>query len=347
MRGLVKTARGVGNLELRELPDPRPSRNEVLVEVAAAGICGSDVHIKHDTTSYNPPIVIGHEYSGRVVEAGDGVTNIQVGDLVTSPATAYCGQCHPCKTGHMNRCTDPNRRILGYSRANGAFAKYLVVPEYIVHKLPDGLPLEEAALAEPTACVVHTIAELTPIRPGDVVLVQGPGTTGLIALQVARSMGAAKVIVTGMTADRWRLDIAERLGADLIIDVQQEQDAAEAVKRESHGVGADVVIEASGSGAARRQSFEFVKTAGYVSLIGIQGKTTDINMDHIVMKELHVLGTWGTLPSTWVMTLRMMASRKIDVRPLITHRLPLREWQRGFDLMESQKAIKVLFTDMT
>jgi len=346
VRGLVKTARGVDNLELRELPDPRPSGSEVLVEVAAAGICGSDVHIKHDTTSYNPPVVIGHEYSGRVVEVGDSVTNIRVGDLVTSPATAYCGQCHPCKTGHMNRCTDPNRRILGYSRANGAFAKYLVVPEYIVHKLPDGLPLEEAALAEPTACVVHTIAELTPIRPGDVVLVQGPGTTGLIALQVARSMGAAKVIVTGMTADRWRLDIAERLGADLTMDVQQEQDAVEAVKRESHGVGADVVIEASGSGAARRQGFEFVKTAGYVSLIGIQGKATDINMDHIVMKELHVLGTWGTLPSTWVMTLRMMASRKIDVRPLITHRLPLREWQKGFDLMESQKAIKVLFTDM-
>lgn len=343
----MKTERGPDNLELMEIDDPRPGPDEVLVEVAAAGICGSDVHIKHGTASYDPPVVIGHEYSGRVVEVGERVSGVQVGDRVTSPATAYCGKCHACRTGHMNRCTDPTRRILGYSRANGAFARYVAVPAYIVHRIPDGLSLEEAALAEPTACVVHTIAELTPIRPGDVVVVQGPGTTGLIALQVARSMGAARVIVTGVTTDTWRLEIAKRLGADLTIDVQAEKDPVAIVKEESDGVGADVVIEASGSGAARRQAFEFVKTAGYVSLIGIQGRQTEINMDHIVMKELHVLGTWGTLPSTWIMTLRMMASGKVDVRPLITHRIRLSDWSRGFELMEKQQAIKVLFTDMT
>jgi len=346
LRGLMKTARGVDNLELREVPDPRPGPGEILVEVAAAGICGSDVHIKHDSAYYMPPVILGHEYSGRVIEVGDGVEHIRVGDEVVGPATAYCGQCYHCKTGHMNRCTAPDKRILGVARANGAFARYVVVPEYIAHKVPQGLSLEEAALAEPTACVVHTLVESTPIKPGDTVLVQGPGTTGLISVQVAKAMGAAKVIVTGVSSDHWRLDIAEKLGADLTIDVQAHNDAVEIIREYTDGVGADVVVEASGAGPARRQAFEFVKVTGYIALIGLQGRPIEINMDDIVTKELHVLGTWGTLPSTWVTTLRMMASRQIDVRPLITHRLPLAEWKRGFELMESQKAIKVLFTDM-
>ena len=346
MRGLMKTARGPGNLELRDVPDPTPGRGEVLVEIAAAGICGSDVHIKHDTAFYTPPVIMGHEYSGRVVEVGEDVHQIQVGDHVTGPATAYCGQCFHCKTGHMNRCTAPDKRILGVSRANGAFAQYMVVPEYIVHKIPSGLSLREAALAEPTACVVHTLVECTPIRPGDTVLVQGPGTTGLISVQVAKAMGASRVILTGVTSDKWRMDIAEKLGADLTIDVQAEPNAVEIVREYTGGLGPDVVIEASGAGPARRQAFEFVRVAGHIALIGLQGNTIDINLDDIVTKELKVLGTWGTLPSTWVTTLRMMSARQIDVRPLITHTITLNQWQEGFSLMEERKAIKVLFTDL-
>ncbi len=343
----MKTARGPGNLELREVDDPKPQRGEVLVEVAAAGICGSDVHIKHDTAFYTPPVILGHEYSGRVIETGEGVENIRVGDMVVGPATAYCGQCYQCKTGHMNRCTAPEKRILGVSRANGAFAKYVVIPEYIVHRIPKGISLEHAALAEPTACVVHTLVEETPIKPGDTVLVQGPGTTGLLSVQIAKAMGASRVIVTGVTNDRWRLDIAEKTGADLTIDVQKERDAVEIVRDYTDGLGADVVVEASGAGPARRQAFEFVKTTGYISLIGLQGKPIDVDLDQIVTKELHVLGTWGTLPSTWVTTLKMMASGQIDVAPLITHRISLDEWARGFELMETQQAIKVLFTDLS
>lgn len=346
MRGLMKTARGPGNLEIREVEKPTPGRGEILVEVAAAGICGSDVHIKHDSAFYTPPVILGHEYSGRVVALGEGVEHIQIDDRVVGPATAYCGQCYHCKTGHMNRCTAPDKRILGVSRANGAFAKYIVVPEYIVHKIPEGLSMEEAALSEPTACVVHTLVECTPIRPGDTVLVQGPGTTGLLSVQIAKAMGASRVIVTGITSDRWRLDIAEKMGADLTIDVQSEKNAVDIVRDYTDGLGADVVVEASGAGPARRQAFEFVKVTGYISLIGLQGRPIDVDLDDIVTKELHVLGTWGTLPSTWVTTLRMMASGLIDVRPLITHRIGLSDWERGFELMESQQAIKVLFTDL-
>ena len=157
LRGLMKTARGVGNLELREIDDPKPKRDEVLIEVAAAGICGTDIHIKHDQAFYTPPVVLGHEYSGRVIEVGEDVTSVTVGDSVVSPATAYCGKCHQCKTGHMNRCTATDKRILGTSHANGAFAKYLVVPDYIVHQVPKDVSMEEAALAEPFTCVSITI----------------------------------------------------------------------------------------------------------------------------------------------------------------------------------------------
>lgn len=345
MRGLTKTARGVGNLELREYDDPTPKRDEVLIEVRAAGICGTDIHIKHDQAFYTPPVILGHEYSGKVIGIGEDVTSAAVGDRVVSPATAYCGKCHQCKTGHMNRCTASDKRILGTSNANGAFAKYLVVPDYIVHKVPKGVLLEEAALAEPFACVVHSVIDKTPICPGDVVVVQGPGTMGLMAVQIAKSMGASKVIVTGVTADTWRFDIAKKIGADLTIDVQSEADPVGIVAAETDGRGADAVIEASGACVACTQALDFVKVAGHVTLLGVRGQPANIDLDPIITKELTMSGTWGTLPSSWVTTLRLMSSGKIDVSPLITHRIALSEWERGFELMESQQAIKVLFTE--
>jgi L-iditol 2-dehydrogenase len=340
----MKTAKGLGNIELRTLDDPRPKRDEVLVEVAAAGICGTDVHIKHDQTFYTPPVVLGHEYSGRVVETGKDVAEIDVGDLVVSPATAYCGKCFQCKTGHMNRCTSPQKRILGTSLANGAFAKYLTVPEYIIHKIPLGVEIEHAALAEPTACVVHSVIDKSPILPGDVVVVQGPGTMGLLAAQVAKAMGAGKVIVTGVSTDQWRFDIAKQLGIDSTLNVQTDPDPVKTIKQETDGRGADVVIEASGACIACNQALDFVKVAGHVTLLGIRGRPLDIDLDAIAIKELTMSGTWGTLPSSWVTTLRLMASKQVDVAPLITHRIPLDKWEVGFKLMENQKAIKVLFT---
>ncbi len=346
MRGLMKTAKGPGNLELREVEKPVPTKNEVLVDIAAAGLCGTDLHIKHDQTHYTTPVILGHEYSGVVEVVGEDVKDIRVGDKVVSPATAYCGQCFQCKTGHMNRCTDENRRVLGVARANGAFASHLVVPEYIVHKVPDGVSLEEAALAEPTACAVHGVLETTPISPGDSVVIQGPGTMGLLAIQIARAMGAAKIIVTGVTSDKARFDIAEDLGADVTIDVLETSNVLELIQSHTDGMGADVVIECSGAGPARSQALEFVRVAGHIGLVGVQGKESAVNLDRILEKELTMTGFWGTLPSSWVKTLRLLRSGQVDVKPLITHRMALSDWQRGFELMESQEAIKVLFTSL-
>jgi L-iditol 2-dehydrogenase len=327
------------------IDEPSPAKDEVLIEVAAAGICGTDVHIKHDQAFYTPPVVLGHEYSGKVVEIGSDVSQISVGDLVVSPATQYCGVCYQCKTGHMNRCTAEGKKILGTSLANGAFAKYLTAPEYITHKIPKGVTMQEAALAEPTACVVHSVIDKSPIIPGDVVVVQGPGTMGLLAAQIAKSMGAGKVILTGVTSDQWRFDIAKKIGVDMTLDVQIDSDPVKTVKDESDGRGADVVIEASGACIACNQALDFVKVAGHVTLLGIRGRPLNIDLDIMAVKELTMSGTWGTLPSSWVTTLRLMGTKKIDVGPLITNKISLAEWEKGFELMESQKAIKVLFTE--
>ena len=342
----MKVDYGPENIELRDIEQPTPAKNEVLVETAAAGICGTDLHIKHDQTHYTAPVIMGHEYSGKVIEIGADVSTVKIGDLVVSPATAYCGQCFQCKTGHMNRCTDENRCILGVARANGAFASHLTVPEYIIHKIPQGVSLEEAALAEPTACAVHGILERTPISPGDTVVIQGPGTMGLLAIQIAKVMGAANIIITGVSADESRFTVAKSLGANMTVNVQTE-DPLKIIHDATDGLGADVVVECSGAGSARSQSLEFVRVAGHIGLVGVQGKESAVNLDRILEKELTVTGFWGTLPSSWVKTLRLLKSKQVDVNPLITHRIALSDWQEGFELMESQQAIKVLFTDLS
>ncbi|MFX1561384.1 MAG: zinc-binding dehydrogenase, partial [Promethearchaeota archaeon] len=315
----MKTTKGVGNVELQEVKVPRPASDEVLLEILATGICGTDLHIKHDSTFYKPPIVLGHEYVGKVVETGDAVTDIQVGDRVVSPPRAHCGHCYQCMTGHVNRCTATGQRILGFT-VNGSFEKYLTVPGYILHRVPPNVSLDEAALAEPTACVVHAIVDNNLVRPGDVVVVQGPGPIGLLAVQISKVMGAGKVIVTGTTSDTTRLDIAKATGADLIINVDTESDPLGLVQEHSNGLGADTVIEASGALRAGNQALEFVRVAGRISIIGIIGGPTEMNIDLMAEKELKMSGTWGSIPSAWVTTLRLMSQKLIDVRPLITHR---------------------------
>ncbi len=174
MQAVVKTARGEGNVALRELPQPRPGPGQVLLAVRAAGICGTDLHIYHDEFPTQPPVVLGHELAGEVVAAGDGVTRVSVGDRVTTETYFHlCGSCRFCRGGQPNLC--PERRSIG-SGVDGGFAPYVVVPERNIHRLPDNLSFQEAALSEPLACVVHGALELPKVTPGDVAVVAGPGS---------------------------------------------------------------------------------------------------------------------------------------------------------------------------
>jgi 2-desacetyl-2-hydroxyethyl bacteriochlorophyllide A dehydrogenase len=341
MKAVVKTKRGPGNVELRDIDVPKVKPDEVLVEVKFTGICGTDIHIYHDSAFYTPPVVLGHEYAGVIAKKGPEVIGYETGDRVTSPATIPCGKCLMCRTNHANRCVGEQKRILGAHKANGTFTKYVAVPSVILHKIPEKLSLEDTAVAELAACVVHVVFERVGIEPGEVVAVLGPGPMGLLTIQAAKIAGARQVILTGVSADKERFDIAKKLGADVIINVENE-DAVEAVKNLTEGLGADVVFEASGSSAARKQAFSMVRRCGKVGLIGLTGRSVDINLDSIVEGELDVKGSWGTVWTSWQRTLNLLSSGMMRVSPLITSKLPLERWQDGFSLMEERKALKVL-----
>jgi L-iditol 2-dehydrogenase len=341
MKAVAKTARGPGNVELSEVEIPKIKPDEVLVEVKFTGVCGTDLHIFHDSAFYTPPVVLGHEYSGVIVEKGAEVQGFETGERVTSPATIPCGRCLMCRTNHANRCTGEQKRILGAHKADGTFAKYVAVPSVILHRIPEKLSLEEAAVAELAACVVRAVFERVKVEPGEAVAVLGPGPMGLLTVQAAKIAGAKHVFLAGVSADRERFEVAKSLGADTIINVENE-DPIDVVKSFTDGLGADTVFEASGSSAARKQAFNMVRRCGKVGLIGLTGKPSDINLDSIVEGELDVKGSWGTVWTSWKRTLTLLSSGKMRVSPLINAKLPLEKWREGFSLMEERKALKVL-----
>ncbi len=340
MKALVKTAKGEGNVEFKDVEPPQIKPDEIFVEVKAAGICGTDLHILHDKSHYVPPVTLGHEYSGVIIEIGNEVKDFEIGDKVTSPATINCGICHFCRIGATNRCIDPNKRVLGVARADGAFTRYITLPAKIAHKLPKDIPFEEAALAEPAACAVHA-TEMVPVNIGNSVAILGPGTMGLLILQLAKLAGATQTIVTGITADQERLKIAKELGADLTINVEEE-DPIKTIKELTNDLGADIVFECSGASAAQKQAFDIVRRRGKIGLVGLTGREININLDKIVEGELEVKGSWGTLWTSWKLAIKLISLGRLQVRPLISETLPLEQWERGFQLMESKEAIKVL-----
>jgi len=341
LKAVVKMKRGISHVRLLNVEKPKPALDEVLVEVKAAGICGTDIHIYHDRAFYRPPVTLGHEYSGIITAKGRAVKDFKVGERVTSPATIPCGECPLCQTGSPNRCIGKQRRILGALKADGAFAKYMKVPARILHRIPDGLPFEEAAVAEPVACAVHAVAERTGINIGDTVLILGPGPMGLLALQVAKAEGASQVMITGVGSDEGRLKIAKSLGADLTLNAEEEN-LFRAAMDLTDGIGVDVVIEASGAPVAQKQALELVRRRGRVGIIGLSGRPVELELDKVVEGELDVAGSWGTVWTSWRKALILMAEGKVKTKPLITQRLPIEEWRTGFKLMEEREALKVL-----
>lgn len=340
MKGLVKTTRGFGNLEIRDLDDPRAAPDHVVIEVEAAGICGSDVRHYQDGAGLRVPVVLGHEFSGTIVEVGRNVSSWEVGDRVTSETSAHtCGTCHYCLSGDYHLC--PERRGLG-SGVDGAFAKFVAVPTRLLHRIPDVIPFDEGAVIQPLADIVNAATRTTQILPGDAVAVLGPGPMGLLTTQVAKASGAGLVIQTGHRGVR--LDIARKIGADVTIAVDEE-DPVEKVRGLTNGLGADVVFEASGSPLAAVQAFDMVRRGGQITFIAAPTKPLEVDLRKILGKALVVK---GSIMSKWVdyeRAARLMSDGAVRVKPLITHKLPITEWKRAFDSILSEKtACKVLFT---
>lgn len=341
MRALVKTTRGPGHLELRDVPMPQVAADEVLIQVRACGVCGSDLKIQDDHHPYTPPVVIGHEFAGEIAEVGAGVTGWAVSDRVVSEQhTRACGRCRQCLTGNAFACA--SKRAPGYF-VDGAFAEFIKVPAWLLHRIPDNLSFVEAAFTEPSAVAAHGLLDRTGVAPEDVVLILGCGPIGLAAAKMAQTAGASRVIITGVGRDaKARLPKARELGIDCVVNVEQT-DLAALVADLTDGEGADVVVELSGAPSAIAQSFRLARRLGRVGIIG-QPPSDEVAIPYrdALFRALTVSFSYSSKYTSWERVLSLFARGAIRPAQFVTHVLPLAEWERGFELSRSGEAVKVV-----
>lgn len=341
MKAVVLYDKGDRCVELRDVPVPAIGPEECLVEVKYCGICGSEPHMYHGqlTLLARPPVVLGHEWSGEVVQVGERVEGFAVGDRVTCETAAEtCGVCALCRSGAYNVC--PERRAFGFA-VDGAFTQYVKARYQRLHHLPQGVGYETSAMTEPICVAYNAVAEKSHVNPGDTVVVIGPGPVGLFALQVARLAGAGTLIVTGTPRDRKRLELARKLGADLALDVT-EQDPAEVLGGIGDGLGAHLVIDCAGVPPAIKQSLELVRRNGQVTKVGWSLQPVNLTMDEIVAKVITYQGAFSHTWTTWETCLELMRQKKIETESLVSEIWPITRWQEAFEKLEALEAHKIL-----
>jgi L-iditol 2-dehydrogenase len=341
LKALVKYANKPGCVEIREMPDPVIAPDQVLLRVHAVGICGSDLEMYHHKVTFevSPPVILGHEFSGTVTEVGANVHGFKPGDHVVSETAAYvCGECMECRTGNYNLCP----RRLGFGvKIHGADAPYVAVRQGILHHVPDSVKLSDAALTEPLCVALNALAVKSRIRPGDIVVVLGPGPIGLMAVQVARVCGASNIVLAGLSRDRLRLEVGRKLGATHTVDLSRD-DIHALVAGLTAGVGADLVVDAAGPSATVKLSMELVKRNGQITKIAWGPKPLDLSLDPLLAKAVTLQGVFSHTWDTWERALRLQATGQVDLHSMISHRVPLEEWKVAFDALESGEAIKAL-----
>ncbi|MEI7779255.1 MAG: alcohol dehydrogenase catalytic domain-containing protein [Actinomycetes bacterium] len=337
MPALRKLRADVAELELVETPDPRPNVGEVLIEVAGAGICGTDLHIIDGTYVSNPPVTLGHEFAGRVVELGDGVDSSLLGRTVAVEPPVSCGVCEWCTRQLPMHCRE--RRSLGTSR-DGGFATHVVVPARNLHLLPDSMAPFLGALVEPLACVCNGLLDPDVIAPGTRVVVIGPGPVGLLATQVAAALGA-DVTLVGLDRDSQRLGIASQMGLDarcLDTDGIRGELEHEGRDRRIH-----VVIECSGSAAGMQWGLSLPRPRGTHIQLGLLPAAAQTSFSGAVLSELQVRTSYGSTPVAWNRALELLTQGKIQLEPLVTAVRRLEEWRRAVADFEAGIGIKTLF----
>lgn len=346
MIALRKTRR-IRGAELQEIAIPDITPNEVLIKVEASSLCGTDVHI-YEWDSWaqsrikHVPYTIGHETTGTVVKAGSVVRRAKEGDVVSVETHIPCMHCKQCLTGQMHVCH--NLKILGVD-TDGAFAEYLVVPDVVLWKNDTTIPPEFLSIQEPLGNAVHATL-IEPVH-GKSIAILGDGPIGLFAAGVARAAGATKIFLTGM--EPFRLGIGKQMGADFIINVN-EQDAVEIVKDATGGLGADVVIEMSGAPRAMQDGIAMLRRGGRYCFFGIYKENlVPTPLNDVIFNGGTFYGINGRLMfDTWFTVSNLLASGRLDVRPVVTHKMPLANFEEAFALMtESPKNVGkiVLFPD--
>lgn len=330
---------GHGKFETREMKEHSLAADEVLVKVAACGVCGTDVHIYHGekgSEEVTPPVVLGHEISGIIEKTGCGVTKVKVGDHVALDPNMYCGSCHFCRIGKKQLCE--NLLAIGVN-CNGGFADYVYVPESQCFVLDNDIPLEEGAMAEPLACCIHGMDRLR-IRQGDTVCVIGGGAIGLIMVQLAKLSGASVVILSEPVKER--REIGTKVGADYVVDPVNEVLAERLY--EILGVnGVDCVIECVGNVNATAQAFSAAKDGAALLLFSVPkaGSLYELNLDDVFQKELTIIGS-KINPDTHQRAVDLINSRRLDLKSLITHHYPHERLEEAIFMQMSNESLKVI-----
>jgi alcohol dehydrogenase/L-iditol 2-dehydrogenase len=343
MKAVVKYDNFDGATELREVPIPEIGEEDVLVRVSYIGICGSDPHMHHNNVTYkvNVPLILGHEFAGTIEKIGSKVKGFEVGQRVTAETHAdYCGKCILCRTNNYHLCRE--RKGYGF-QADGAFAKYVRVPSRILHKVPDNVSLKEAALTEPLCVAYSSLVKHSNIKPGDLVVIIGPGPIGLLCTKIASLLGASDIIVVGTEGDEKRLELAKEMGATMIINSSKEN-AADIILGIRDNYGADAVVDAAGSSATLKLSLDVIRPGGQINKIGWGPKPVGFSLDQIIQKAVTLKGTFSHNWDVWEKCLILMEKKAVDLNKLITHVLPLDRWEEGFELIENKEAVKVVLT---
>ncbi len=343
MKAVVKYGTRDGEVELRDVPAPEIGPTDVLLETTAAGVCGSDVEQWRHFVTYhvNTPVVMGHEFCGIIREVGSGVKGFQPGDRVASETAAYiCGQCPYCLTGEYNLC--PTRLGFGYG-LNGAFTRFVRVPVRCLHRLPANVSFEHAALTEPACVTYNALVVKSRIRPGEPVVVIGPGPIGLFAVQMAKVQGAGQVFLVGTNADRRRFEVGKQIGADVLLNVQ-ETDAAKVILEATDGYGAPLVVDAAGPTPAVKLAMDVVARNGQITKIAWGPKPLELSLDPIVAKAASLQGSYSHNWRTWEAVLKMMSAGSLNLDAMITHRFTIDHWLEAYHLVEEREAVKVILT---
>ncbi|KGP73515.1 L-threonine 3-dehydrogenase [Pontibacillus yanchengensis] len=339
MKAIVKHHQGEG-AQLQEVPIPAIRENEVLIKVKATSICGTDVHIYNwdewSASRVHTPYVFGHEFAGEVVEIGEHVTMVDVGDYVSAETHIVCHKCPQCLTGQYHICE--NTQIIGVD-TQGCFAEYVALPESNLWVNPSDMPTDIASVQEPMGNAVHTV--LNGEVAGKNVAIIGCGPIGLMAVGVAKAAGASQVLA--FDVNPYRLQLAEQMGATTVIHSGNE-DPVERAKSLTNEHGVDVVCEMSGHPKAMDQGFKMITNGGRVSILSLPVRpvTLDVTND-IVFKGVQVQGITGRkMFKTWQQVSRLLQSKQVDLAPIITHHLPLEEFEKGFSLMNAGQCGKVV-----
>ena len=331
--GVVNFSSEPHSVEVREVDRPVAGDDDVIIQVEAASVCGSDLHQWEGSNSWpvNYPVVLGHEFGGHVFELGKNVTAWKEGDRVVSETAAVVDMSSPMsRQGLYN--LDPNRKGFGYG-VNGAMTRYVKVPQRLLHKIPDNVSFDHASMTEP--CSVAYSATIAPghVRPGDRIVILGPGPIGVLSAAMAR-MAGAQVALVGLERDRTRLDVAKKYGCEVIIgDVKEWAMAVD-------GLGADGVVDAAGVSATLKIALNVVRPNGWISKVGWGPQPFNFSLDPLVQKNVRLEGSFSHNWPMWERVLRMLSTKQLDLTPVLGGTFPIEQWETAFTKMHSGEFIK-------